>query len=73
MSPDREPLADRSALVLTVSDRSAEGTRPDASGERLEERLVALGFDVQRAGRRPTRSRASRRPSGTARSATASC
>ena len=48
MSPDREPLADRSALVLTVSDRSAEGTRPDASGERLEERLVTIGFDVQR-------------------------
>jgi molybdenum cofactor synthesis domain-containing protein len=48
MSPEREPLADRSALVLTVSDRSAEGTRPDASGERLEARLVALGFAVER-------------------------
>lgn len=41
--------AKRSALVLTASDRSAAGTREDASGQRLEERLVALGFTVERA------------------------
>jgi molybdopterin adenylyltransferase len=38
----------RSALVLTVSDRSFEGSRPDASGEALEARLVGLGFVVER-------------------------
>ena len=48
MSPEREPLTTRTALVLTVSDRSFEGTREDASGERLEERLAALGFEVER-------------------------
>jgi molybdenum cofactor synthesis domain-containing protein len=35
-------------LVLTASDRSAAGTREDASGAALEERLVALGFRVER-------------------------
>ena len=49
MSPERPPLRDRSALVLTVSDRGFEGTRPDASGQRLAERLAALGFEVERA------------------------
>ncbi len=48
MSPERAPLRTRTALVLTISDRSFEGTRPDASGERLEERLAALGFSVER-------------------------
>jgi molybdopterin adenylyltransferase len=48
MSPAREPVANRSALVLTVSDRTYEGTREDASGSLLEERLVALGFEVER-------------------------
>ena len=48
MSPAREPLASRSALVLTVSDRTYEGTREDASGALLEERLAALGFEVER-------------------------
>jgi molybdopterin adenylyltransferase len=38
----------RTALVLTASDRSAEGTRPDASGEALATRLRGLGFDVER-------------------------
>ena len=33
----------RTALVLTCSDRSAAGTRPDASGEALQARLEALG------------------------------
>jgi molybdopterin adenylyltransferase len=39
----------RSALVLTVSDRSFAGTREDASGEALAGRLGGLGFDVERA------------------------
>src|SRR3954454_4013544 len=38
----------RSALVVTCSDRSFEGSRPDASGAALEERLVGLGFAVER-------------------------
>ena len=41
-------MPDRSALVLTVSDRSAAGTREDASGAALESRLVELGFSVER-------------------------
>jgi len=49
MSPARPPLRSRSAFVLTVSDRSYEGTRPDDSGERLAARLVELGFLVERA------------------------
>jgi molybdenum cofactor synthesis domain-containing protein len=48
MSTGRPALASRTALVLTVSDRSHAGTREDASGARLEERLVALGFSVER-------------------------
>ena len=48
MSQEREPATDRSALVLTVSDRSFEGTREDASGDRLEQRLAGLGFTVER-------------------------
>ena len=40
--------APRSALVLTISDRSAEGTRADASGEGIEGRLAELGFRVER-------------------------
>ena len=39
----------RTALVLTCSDRSAAGTRPDASGEGLQARLEALAFTVVRA------------------------
>jgi molybdenum cofactor synthesis domain-containing protein len=42
------PDSRRSALVLTASDRSAAGTRDDASGDALEERLVELGFEVER-------------------------
>jgi molybdenum cofactor synthesis domain-containing protein len=37
------------ALVVTASDRSAAGERPDTSGEALAERLAALGFAVERA------------------------
>jgi molybdopterin adenylyltransferase len=38
----------RSALVLTASDRSAAGTREDASGAAVEARLRELGFDIER-------------------------
>jgi molybdopterin adenylyltransferase len=38
----------RSALVLTASDRSAEGTREDTSGRIIAERLIALEFSVER-------------------------
>jgi molybdopterin adenylyltransferase len=37
------------ALVLTASDRSAAGARPDSSGARVEARLRELGYDVERA------------------------
>jgi molybdenum cofactor synthesis domain-containing protein len=42
-------MTPRTALVLTVSDRSAAGLRPDASGEVVAARLAALGFAVERA------------------------
>lgn len=42
-------MASRSALVLTVSDRIAAGTREDASGEAVAARLGAMGFRVERA------------------------
>ncbi len=45
---ERARLVSKSAYVLTVSDRSYEGTRADTSGERLEARLRDLGFDVER-------------------------
>ncbi|HEY7969895.1 MAG TPA: MogA/MoaB family molybdenum cofactor biosynthesis protein [Candidatus Limnocylindrales bacterium] len=35
--------------MLTASDRSAAGTREDASGDVLEQRLEGLGFAVERA------------------------
>src|SRR4051794_27713663 len=38
----------RSALVVTCSDRSFEGSRPDASGAAIGERLAQLGFAVER-------------------------
>jgi molybdenum cofactor synthesis domain-containing protein len=38
----------RTVLVLTASDRGAEGRRDDASGAALEERLARLGFRVER-------------------------
>lgn len=38
----------RSALVLTVSDRVAAGTREDASGDAIAARLEGLGFAVER-------------------------
>jgi molybdopterin adenylyltransferase len=39
----------RRALVATVSDGVAAGTRDDLSGAGLAERLLELGFDVDRA------------------------
>ena len=41
-------MTGRSALVLTASDRSAEGSREDTSGQIIAERLAALGFTVER-------------------------
>ena len=38
----------RRAVVITVSDGVAAGTREDASGAALEQRLRALGFEVER-------------------------
>jgi molybdopterin adenylyltransferase len=38
----------RTALVLTASDRSADGTREDASGAALAVRLGEMGFIVER-------------------------
>ena len=40
--------AARSAFVVTASDRSASGARPDTSGELVAMRLAALGFTVER-------------------------
>jgi molybdenum cofactor synthesis domain-containing protein len=40
--------ASRTALVLTASDRSAAGTREDASGSAIAERMTGLGFAVER-------------------------
>jgi len=39
----------RRALVLTVSDGVTAGVREDASGDAIEDRLRALGFDIERA------------------------
>ena len=36
------------ALVVTISDGVAHGTREDASGDALQRRLTELGFDVER-------------------------
>lgn len=42
------PGAGRRALVLTASDRSASGERPDTSGGLVAARLEGLGFRVER-------------------------
>ena len=42
------PGQGRRAFVLTASDRSAAGTRQDTSGALVGERLVGLGFLVER-------------------------
>lgn len=41
-------MTQRSALVVTVSDRVAAGTRDDASGDALAAGLEELGFAVER-------------------------
>jgi molybdopterin adenylyltransferase len=41
-------VTERSALVLTASDRSAAGTREDRSGELVAEQLTGLGFAIER-------------------------
>jgi molybdopterin adenylyltransferase len=41
-------VTDRSALVLTASDRSAAGTREDRSGELIAGLLAGLGYDIER-------------------------
>ena len=48
MSGQGTAARERTALVLTASDRSAAGTRDDASGAVLADRLTALGFVVDR-------------------------
>lgn len=45
--PKGPPLAG-SAFVLTVSDRSAAGERPDTSGAAVGDRLATLGLVVER-------------------------
>lgn len=44
-----ETQGSRRALVVTVSDGVAGGTRQDESGQALAERLARLGFGVDRA------------------------
>ena len=39
----------RTALVLTISDRAAAGDREDRSGRLVAERLASLGFTVEQA------------------------
>ena len=41
-------VGSRSALVLTISDRGAAGTRADTSGDALAARLAEIGFAVER-------------------------
>jgi len=41
-------VTDRSALVLTASDRSAAGTRDDTSGQVVADRLAGLDFAIER-------------------------
>ncbi len=48
MSDPGGPLGGLTALVLTVSDRSAAGERDDASGEEVGTRLEGLGLVVTR-------------------------
>jgi molybdenum cofactor synthesis domain-containing protein len=48
LTAGRTPPPGRSVLVVTVSDRSFAGTRPDESGRLLGDRLAGLGFIVER-------------------------
>jgi molybdopterin adenylyltransferase len=45
----REEGPQRTALVLTISDRAAAGDREDRSGRLVAERLANLGFTVEQA------------------------
>ena len=49
MAHERPIAPPPSALVITASDRSAAGERPDSSGARVEARLRELGYAVERA------------------------
>ena len=49
MAHEQRPAPPASALVITASDRSAAGERPDSSGARVEARLRQLGYEVERA------------------------
>jgi molybdenum cofactor biosynthesis protein B len=56
VSPGVEPsligdpvIPPRRALIVTVSDSVSRGLRDDASGDHLAERVVELGFEVERA------------------------
>jgi molybdenum cofactor synthesis domain-containing protein len=41
-------MTERSALVITASDRSSAGEREDTSGTAVAERLAGLGFAIER-------------------------
>jgi molybdenum cofactor synthesis domain-containing protein len=41
-------MSERSALVLTASDRSAAGERNDATGDGVARRLESIGFRIER-------------------------
>ena len=47
MTSDQRP-GGRSAIVITASDRSAEGSREDASGAAVAVRLAQLDLEVER-------------------------
>lgn len=46
MSTDPVPTPRRTALAITVSDRTSDGTREDTSGRILIAALEGLGYDV---------------------------
>ena len=48
MSADAASSRERSAIVITASDRSAAGEREDRTGADIAARLEALGFRVER-------------------------
>ncbi len=48
MTADAASRRERTAIVITASDRSAAGERDDRSGAQVAARLEALGFRVER-------------------------
>ena len=46
MAHDKRPDSPRRAAVITVSNRSSRGERPDTSGPRAVEALRAAGYEV---------------------------